>query len=1415
MTAQPQPTEPGLTEQIEQLSRQIEALPDTPPEQRDWAGLNAAWEGIADHPAWPSGTIARPFEPYQQFCGTADAALDRLFDTNVETKVLYLRSQASLGWLLIERKEYEQALQIYETTLQRALVFLQDHPHHAGIQEEVLSLFINAGFAQSQLGEDGAAQKALALFRDGLAYVPDFLQDHAHHAGIQELVLSLFFHAGNSQVQTGEDGAAQKALALFRDGLAYVPDFLQDHPHHAGIQERVLGLFFNAGIAQVELAEPEAAQKALALFRDGQAYVPAFLQDHPHHAGIQERVLGLFVSAGHSQVQTGEDGAAQKALALYRDGLAYVPAFVQDHPHHAGIQSMVLDLFYSAGVAQSRLTEPNALQQVFALYQDGLAYGARFLQTFHEIPLISDLLLPLTINYFNFFPHSIANWQTVLRCYALSSISPLLSFHDKYGAYSILKVHHHSCLNKDRIHDAPLVTLFHQELLDWLLNWRPEHDTLGLNGNLLNSCRAVEALWLLTHAEENAPLHAWLASVENVLNRLQSQLDARQAQAAREENLIQNRLTQAGQRLELAPEASLGAWAQCLANRKGLLQRIRDGRVRKTLGEWQALQNRSAQSLRLAEKDGLDLKRVRDAGIGWLAKSIIRFHHWSDGLSQESTLLLANVLAGSLNEATPHPGLWRDSYAIHRLMAQSGWVHWLQDDGTRPTLASWLVPDLRLQDIAPQLLKSQGPAMDGWLKRYATELLTYLETHPDFEQNLPEGYVPAVRRHVELLKARSPLKFAASPTSMGSMEERDLVDVLNRAWLEAERTALKLAHVLAAVACGGELARLQATPYSFIEAKLGEEAAPYYAAALRAVIQGRIQDLLAEHIGAWLQHQEPDTDQMTLGTALETFKRQCTRLLNRHPGPRDDDELTQRLHHYCRNLLGIILKQPQPDLDELWETLERSRIALSGMQLRPLSPARHEFIGKQIFERFRTTSFQPGRDCFTPLLKAWLTGLNAPLYEEQEVKSETGAIRVDRKFKEPPWLPAKPGAAACQAKLRPDEALAQCFLDPGDGQLRVLWMDHGGLSLRGLEPVSHGTDENGRDAGADSIAPLLQDWRQWRQDYGGAPEPFEALWQRMEAHAVPRRLLAHWLAWAQQAEVSHLVLLLDGELAQLPWEALLGEWFPGSALTFERAVSLSCWRTTETAFGPAAGGSVLFGDDRHTEADPILHREAEARQAGAYLEHGLGLKPVACRDAAELTAVEALIHLKRSRAAHFIGHGHYHFANPRGSALTLYRDNIREEKLCCWLLGALPQNQRFLALAACESALCGFSSAALLAPVGIGQTLIAAGTRQVLGTLWKVNQDASWLFHHFLYAAARDTKARNWQVLIAIAQERLRNLTDEEAIALIPETQGQSFAARINDHVISNDDGEFLPSRPFRHPFYWAPFVVLGTPELP
>jgi hypothetical protein len=1525
MSAQPQPTEPGLTEQIEQLRRQIEGLPEMPPEQRDWAGLNAAWEHIDSHPILTSGIADRLLlESYLQLCETAAAVLDRLIDgdegANAEAKAFYLRSRTCLSWIYNKRNDVQQVLLIYDCTLPRAWAYLQDHPHNAGIQVEVLSLFFSMGTALRQTGETNLLQQELALIQQGLAYVPGFLKDNPHDIRIQELVLELLLAAvcvecissgsvvqpkahsliqqglayvpgflkdnpHNARIQvntltlfnatsmiflsqslTNEAEAELKAHALYQQGLAYVPRFLEDHPHDIEIQVQVLKLFCNAVFAQSQIRVTEAAPKVFALCQKGLAYVSRFLEDNPHHVRIQAETLNLFVSAALALRQTRETNLLQKELALYRQGLAYVPGFLEDHPHDIRIQELVLKLFYNAGLAQSQTGGAEDAPKALALYQQGLAYvpgflkdhpyneifpdtvlalfdsawraqirtgeadaaskalelcqqgldcGAGFLQ--HDRPKreLAYQLLANTINYFSFFPHPLAHWQAAFRCYSLASISQWFPPSDRNQVYSSLRLIHQYCLTVDRINDASLTSLFREELFAWLLDWRPIDDTVGLNGNLFDSCRAVEALWLLTHAEENAPLHAWLASVEKLVDRFQSHLDAGQAQAAREENLIQNRLAQAGQRLELAPEASLGAWAQCLANRKGLLQRIRDGRVRKTLGEWQALQNRSAQSLRLAEKDGLDLKRVRDAGIGWLAKSIIRFHHWSDGLSQESTLLLANVLAGSLNEATPHPGLWRDSYAIHRLMAQSGWVHWLQDDGTRPTLASWLVPDLRLQDIAPQLLKSQGPAMDGWLKRYATELLTYLETHPDFEQNLPEGYVPAVRRHVELLKARSPLKFAASPTSMGSMEERDLVDVLNRAWLEAERTALKLAHVLAAVACGGELARLQATPYSFIEAKLGEEAAPYYAAALRAVIQGRIQDLLAEHIGAWLQHQEPDTDQMTLGTALETFKRQCTRLLNRHPGPRDDDELTQRLHHYCRNLLGIILKQPQPDLDELWETLERSRIALSGMQLRPLSPARHEFIGKQIFERFRTTSFQPGRDCFTPLLKAWLTGLNAPLYEEQEVKSETGAIRVDRKFKEPPWLPAKPGAAACQAKLRPDEALAQCFLDPGDGQLRVLWMDHGGLSLRGLEPVSHGTDENGRDAGADSIAPLLQDWRQWRQDYGGAPEPFEALWQRMEAHAVPRRLLAHWLAWAQQAEVSHLVLLLDGELAQLPWEALLGEWFPGSALTFERAVSLSCWRTTETAFGPAAGGSVLFGDDRHTEADPILHREAEARQAGAYLEHGLGLKPVACRDAAELTAVEALIHLKRSRAAHFIGHGHYHFANPRGSALTLYRDNIREEKLCCWLLGALPQNQRFLALAACESALCGFSSAALLAPVGIGQTLIAAGTRQVLGTLWKVNQDASWLFHHFLYAAARDTKARNWQVLIAIAQERLRNLTDEEAIALIPETQGQSFAARINDHVISNDDGEFLPSRPFRHPFYWAPFVVLGTPELP
>jgi hypothetical protein len=419
-------------------------------------------------------------------------------------------------------------------------------------------------------------------------------------------------------------------------------------------------------------------------------------------------------------------------------------------------------------------------------------------------------------------------------------------------------------------------------------------------------------------------------------------------------------------------------------------------------------------------------------------------------------------------------------------------------------------------------------------------------------------------------------------------------------------------------------------------------------------------------------------------------------------------------------------------------------------------------------------------------------------------------------------VPTHLTSEACRAKLEPGEALVQLFFDRNAGPLHALWLDAEGLRLRTFEDDCLGYRHFAApkaESRAAADASLLQTWRQWCQNdnrYGVLADGFDELWQRLEIRdsetnalqpldtAPPWRLLHILVAWAKDAGISRIVLLPDGPLAQLPWEALLRRWFPNTGLAFERAVSLGHWRQVSETAAPTAG-AVIVGNDVRV---PVVHGAAEAAQAERHFQAILCLKPVRRHDVAA-TPFDVLARLHDSAAVHMNLHGRYHAGDPRRSTLTLQRTDEHEDILHCRTLAATVLRSLFIALSVCESALCGATDDDLLAPVGIGQTLIGAGARRVLGTLWPVNQDASLLFHRFLYAAAAEHRAgrrppeTTWNDLIAQAQARLRELTVTEAQQHLPDLNPSDFKS-------APDDNLFVPDKPFRHPYYWMPFVLLG-----
>jgi len=152
-------------------------------------------------------------------------------------------------------------------------------------------------------------------------------------------------------------------------------------------------------------------------------------------------------------------------------------------------------------------------------------------------------------------------------------------------------------------------------------------------------------------------------------------------------------------------------------------------------------------------------------------------------------------------------------------------------------------------------------------------------------------------------------------------------------------------------------------------------------------------------------------------------------------------------------------------------------------------------------------------------------------------------------------------------------------------------------------------------------------------------------------------------------------------------------------------------------------------------------------------------------------------------------------------------DEIRAE----WTLAA-----DLVTLSACETALGQFSGGEGF--VGFTQALLMCGADTVCLSLWKVHDTATALLMDRFYAnllGQRDGLAAplSKSEALAEAQSWLRNLSGAEAVRI--SAQLAQGVARGKDHktevVEPQAPGDAGPdSRPYAHPYYWAPFVLIG-----
>jgi CHAT domain-containing protein len=301
-------------------------------------------------------------------------------------------------------------------------------------------------------------------------------------------------------------------------------------------------------------------------------------------------------------------------------------------------------------------------------------------------------------------------------------------------------------------------------------------------------------------------------------------------------------------------------------------------------------------------------------------------------------------------------------------------------------------------------------------------------------------------------------------------------------------------------------------------------------------------------------------------------------------------------------------------------------------------------------------------------------------------------------------------------------------------------------------------------------------------------------------------------AAAYLAGVDRLVVVPDAFLWYLPFEALVTEAGSGTApqpapFFWQYAQAKYLADSYRVVYAPSATAWVRLASAGRSGRGFVSLAPASAALRANGATPGLPPLP---SSRAEIAALAALFAPARTlagadaseagfrraaegaRFVHFAAHGYLHraqpdlsgvFLAPGGTASAAEVPGADDGLLQAHEIKRLRYRSELVSLAACNSALGQFSRGEGL--LGIGRAFLTSGARNVLVSLWRVNDAAGALLMQRFYAGvARD------QSLSGALQSAKRSLRKEV-------TRGTVV---LGDEEIS-----------YAHPYFWAGFVEIGA----
>jgi CHAT domain-containing protein/Tfp pilus assembly protein PilF len=282
------------------------------------------------------------------------------------------------------------------------------------------------------------------------------------------------------------------------------------------------------------------------------------------------------------------------------------------------------------------------------------------------------------------------------------------------------------------------------------------------------------------------------------------------------------------------------------------------------------------------------------------------------------------------------------------------------------------------------------------------------------------------------------------------------------------------------------------------------------------------------------------------------------------------------------------------------------------------------------------------------------------------------------------------------------------------------------------------------------------------------------------------------------AKAERLVIVPDGFLFEIPFEALLVD-EPASEAGWRDLPYLT--RFFDTVYAPSASIFFKMSDDERKRkygievlafGDPDFSRHATGPAAGlgglpySRLEVSKitsHLSPEKKRvflgaDASERELKSAVRSNDASRILHLATHGLVDRADPTASSIVLTSDGGSGEDgyLHALEILSLPLSSGLVVLSACETAVGRINRGEGV--VGLSRAFLASGARGVVASLWAVPDESTSDLMAAFYAEMLDKRRP--------ACDALR-------------------AARVS----------LIEDPKHAHPFYWSPFVLIGTADTP